>query len=74
MMPTTTSIPAVDETDAAAVANNDRKTFNTMICNGGAMEVLLYVYATSGRLGVVIDMPNDGMLTIRSVMEDSPLI
>ncbi len=73
-MPTTTSVPAVDETDAAAVADDDHTTFDNTICDGGAMEVLLYVYATSGRLGVVIDMPDDDMPTIRSVMEDSPLI
>ena len=69
-MATTTAITAVDE--PAAVADDDRTNLDNTACDD-AREVLLYVYAPSGRLGVVIDTPDDGMPTIRSVMEDSPL-
>jgi hypothetical protein len=51
-MATTTAITAVDE--PGAVADYDRTTLDNTVCDD-MWEVLLYVYAPSGWLGVVID-------------------
>ena len=56
-MATTTAITAVDE--PGAVADYDRTTLDNTVCDD-MWEVLLYVYAPSGWLGVVIDMPDNG--------------
>jgi C-terminal processing protease CtpA/Prc len=37
-------------------------------------EILLDVYAPAGKLGVVIDTPNDGAPMIHAVKETSPIV
>ncbi len=60
------------EQGAASVFSDD-PTFDQLYDDGGVHEEMLDIYAPAGKLGVVVDTPNEGPPVVHAVKDSSPI-